>query len=161
MNQGCVADVSFRSGPERTRTLHGVEKAMKLRLIAAVAILVSGWIHLKLWIDGTRHLDVIGPAFMVNAIAAVVIAVMLMTWRHWIPLFLTVGFGASTFAAFVISATVGLFDVNESFSGTYEWISLIAEAAAVVFGVWAAWREGYLSQVQLQNRPSGRRAHLN
>ncbi len=123
---------------------------MKLRLIAAVAVLVSGWIHLRLWLDGTRDLDVIGPAFMVNAVAAVVIAVLLVTWWHWVPLFLTVGFGASTFAAFVISATVGLFDVNESFSGSYEWAALISEAAAVVFGVCAAWQEGYLAARQPQ-----------
>ena len=134
---------------------------MKLRILAAVAVLVSGYIHLKLWLDGTRHLDVIGPAFMVNAVAAVVIAVMLLTWRHWIPLFLTVGFGASTFAAFVISATVGLFDVNESFSGGYELTSLVVEAAAVVLGVWAAWQEGWFSQLQSEHRPSVRREHLH
>lgn len=134
---------------------------MKLRLIAAVAILISGYIHLKLWFDGTRDLDVIGPAFMVNAVAAVVIAVMLLTWRHWIPLFLTVGFGASTLAAFIISATVGLFDVNESFSGSYEWTSIVVEGLAVVVGVAAAWHEGYLSQLQLENRPAVRRQHLN
>lgn len=119
---------------------------MVLRLLAAVAVLISGWIHLDLWLDGTRDLDVIGPAFMLNAVASVVIAVLLLTWRHWIPLFLTVGFGATTFAAFIISATVGLFDVNESFSGAYEWASLVVEAAAVVLGVWAGWREGYLSR---------------
>lgn len=137
------------------------DMAFTLRLIAAAAVLVSGWIHLKLWIDGTRHLDVIGPAFMINAVAAVVIAVMLMAWRHWVPLFLTVGFGASTFAAFVISATVGLFDVNESFSGSYEWASLVSEAAAVVFGLWAAWQEGYLSQLKLEHRQAVRRQHLH
>jgi hypothetical protein len=98
---------------------------------------------------------------MVNAVAAVVIAVMLLTWRHWIPLFLTVGFGASTFAAFVISATVGLFDVNESFSGGYELTSLVVEAAAVVLGVWAAWQEGWFSQLQSEHRPSVRREHLH
>jgi hypothetical protein len=142
-------------------TLHGVEKVMKLRLIAALAVLVSGWIHVKLWFDGTRDLDVIGPLFMVNAVSAVVIAVMLLTWRHWIPLFLAAGFGATTSAAFVVSATVGLFDVEESFSGGNEWISLASQAVAVVVGVLAAWREGYLSQVKLEHRPAGRRAHLH
>jgi len=124
---------------------------MVLRLLAAVALLISGWIHLDLWLDGTRDLDVIGPAFMVNAVAAVVIAVLLLTWRHCVPLFLPVGFGAATFAAFIISATVGLFDVNESFSGSYEWVSLVVEAAAVVLGVWAGWQEGYLSRAGPQD----------
>ena len=134
---------------------------MKLRLIAAVAVLVSGWIHLKLWFDGSRDVDVIGPLFMLNAVSAAVIAVLLLTWRHWVPLFLTAGFGATTFAAFIISATVGLFDVNETFSGTNEWLSLISDGAAAVLGAWGLWREGYLSQVKLEHRPAVRRTHLN
>ena len=32
------------------------------------------------------------PAFMVNAIAGTIIAVLLVTWRHWIPFLLAVGF---------------------------------------------------------------------
>jgi hypothetical protein len=133
---------------------------MKLRVVAAAAVLVSGYVHLKLWMDGMKEEDVVGPAFMLNAIGALVIAVLLVTWQHWIPLLLTVGFGASTLAAFIISATVGLFGVEESFSGGYQWTSIITEAAAVVLGVWAARREGYLSQLQSENRPAVRRAHL-
>ena len=50
---------------------------------------------------------------MLNAVAAVVIAALLLWWRHWVPLLLAIGFGASTLGAFVISATVGLFGVHE------------------------------------------------
>ena len=80
--------------------------------VAAVAVLVSAAVHLYLWFEGIRDADVIGPAFLLNAFGGAVIAVLLVVWRHWVPPFLAVGFGLSTLAAFVISATVGLFGVR-------------------------------------------------
>lgn len=138
--------------------------ALPTRLVASIAVWISAGIHLKLWFDGTRHLDVVGPAFMFNAIAGVVIGVLLLTWRHWIPLFLAAGFGASTLGAFIISATVGLYGVDETFAGSYEWTSVIVEAIAVVAAVIAAWQEGWLgkrSAVELEDSTSVRGAHLN
>ena len=84
---------------------------MWLRIVTAAAALVSAAVHLILWVDGYRDISVIGPAFLVNAVAGVVIAVLLVTWWHWLPAFLVAGFGASTLGAFVLSATVGLFGV--------------------------------------------------
>ena len=135
---------------------------MRIRLLAAVAVLVSGYVHLKLWFDGTRHVDVIGPAFMLNAIASLVIAVLLLTSKHWIPLLLTVGFGISTLGAFVISATVGLFGVEASWSGPWVWAAAVAEVVAIVAGVLAASREGYLrSALELQHGLPAGRTHLH
>jgi hypothetical protein len=121
----------------------GSETAMNMRLLAAAGALASGAVHLKLWFDGTRDLDVIGPAFMVNAVAGLVIAVLLLAWRHWVPLFLALGFGLSTLAAFVTSATVGLFDVHASWSGFYTWAAFISEIIIIVSAVLAARAEGY------------------
>lgn len=141
-----------------------MQKSMTVRLIAAIAVWISAGIHLKLWFDGTRHLDVVGPAFMLNAVAGVVIGVLLLTWRSWIPLFLAAGFGASTLGAFVISATVGLYGVNESFSGSYEWTSVVVEAVALVAAIVAAKQEGWLgsrSGRELEHPSSVRGSHLD
>jgi hypothetical protein len=81
---------------------------------------------------------------MVNAVGGVVIAVLVLTWRHWVPLLLAVGFGLSTFGAFVIAATVGLYGVHDHWRGGYVWTAATAETVAVVFGLVTAWREGYL-----------------
>lgn len=116
---------------------------MNLRILAAAAALVSGAVHLKLWFDGTRDLDVVGPAFMVNAVAGLVIAGLLVTWRHWVPLFLAFGFGVSTLAAFVVSATVGLFGVHASWSGFYTWAAAVSEVVVIVAALLAARAEGY------------------
>jgi hypothetical protein len=108
------------------------DDAMKLRILAAAAVLVSAAIHLKLWFDVFRHTDVVGPAFMVNAVGGAIIAVLLVTWRHLIPLVLGVGFGAATLVAFVIAATVGLFGVHENWTGWEVWTAAAAEIVAIV-----------------------------
>ena len=114
---------------------------MTLRIVAALGVLVSAAVHLKLWFDGYRDIAVIGPSFMLNAVAGVVIAVLLVRWRHWIPLFLAVGFGAATLGAFAISATVGLFSVHESWKGATVLTAAASEIVAIVAGGLALLRE--------------------
>ena len=71
---------------------------MWIRTLAALAVLVSAAVHLMLWFDGVRHQSV-GPAFLLNAAGGVVIAVLLVSWRHWVPPLLAIGFGVSTLGA--------------------------------------------------------------
>lgn len=104
----------------------------QLRMLAAAGVLVSAAVHLYLWFDVFRHTDVVGPAFMLNAIGGTIIAVLLVTWRHWIPLLLAVGFGASTLGAFIIAATVGLFGVHENGTGWEVWTAAASEIVAIV-----------------------------
>ena len=104
------------------------------RAVAAVAVLVSAAVHLYLWFDGMRDADVVGPAFLLNAVGGVVIAVLLLAWRHWLPPFLAIGFGLSTLTAFVIAATVGLFGVQEVWTGWTVWTAAAAEVVAVAAG---------------------------
>jgi hypothetical protein len=105
-----------------------------MRIVTAVAAVVSAAVHLRLWLGGVRDTDVIGPAFLVNAVAGMVIAVLLLTWRHWLAAFLAAGFGASTLGAFVASATVGLFGVHEHWTGGYVLAAAVAEIVCVVGG---------------------------
>ena len=108
---------------------------MWVRIVTAAAALVSAAVHLILWIDGDRDIAVIGPAFLLNAVAGAVIAVLLVLWHHWIPAFLVTGFGASTLGAFVISATVGLFGVNEQWSGGWVLTAAVSEVVCIVGGL--------------------------
>lgn len=105
---------------------------MTMRILAAAAVLVSAAVHLYLWFDVFRHTDVVGPAFMLNAVGGTIIAVLLVTWRHWIPLVLAVGFGVSTLGAFIIAATVGLYGVHEHWTGWEVWTAAAAEVVAIV-----------------------------
>ncbi|MGH3425781.1 MAG: hypothetical protein ACRDO8_13690 [Nocardioidaceae bacterium] len=128
---------------------------MKTRLVAAVAVLVSAVVHLRLWLDGFRDLDVVGPAFMLNAVAGIVITALLLLWRHWLTLLLALGFGVATLGAFVISTTVGLFGVHEHWVGFYVWAAAVSEAVAIVAGVLGLWRDGHLSRGRFQHRLAG------
>ena len=116
---------------------------MWVRMVTALAALVSAVVHLILWFDGYRDIEVIGPAFLLNGVAGVVIAVLLMAWHHWIPAFLVLGFGAGTLGAFVISATVGLFGVNERWTGGWVLTAALSEVVCIIGGLilllWA-WR---------------------
>ncbi len=105
-----------------------------MRVLAAAAVLVSALVHLYLWLDGMRDADVVGPAFLLNAVGGALIAVLLIAWRHWVPAFLALGFGLSTLTAFVLAATVGLFGVEEGWTGWAVWVAAVSEVVAVVAG---------------------------
>jgi hypothetical protein len=114
---------------------------MPVRLIAAAAVLASAYIHLKEWLDGMRHVHVIGSLFVVNIVAGVAIAVLLLTWHHWLAPFLAVGLGASTLGGFVIAAQWGLFGDHEKWQGSYVWAAAVVEIVAIVAGLYAVAAE--------------------
>lgn len=135
---------------------------MNMRWAVAVSVLVSAAMHLYLWSEGYRDVDVIGPAFLLNAFGGAVIAVLVVVWRHWVPPLLAVGFGLSTLGAFVISVTVGLFGLEESWQGWEVWTAAISEAAAVVLGGMLALEESPLaSRRQSEHHASVRGSHLD
>src|SRR4051794_22380956 len=97
---------------------------MTVRMAIAVAVLVSAYVHLYEWLSGMRDVHVIGPLFVVNVVAGLVIAVLLIRWRHWLALFLALGFGASTLGGFALATTsAGLFGTHEKWQGTYVWVA--------------------------------------
>ena len=107
---------------------------MTTRYVAATAVLASMAIHLILWIQVVRGMHIIGPLFLLNVVAGVVIAVLLVRWRHWLPGMLSACFGMATLGAFTISATVGLYGTHEHWSGFYVWGAAISEVVAVLAG---------------------------
>ena len=135
---------------------------MWMRIVGAAAVLISAAVHLYLWVDGFRDLSVIGPAFLLNAVGGAVIAVLLVTWRSWVPALLTAGFGVSTLGAFILSSTVGLFGLHEHWVGWPVWTAAVSEVVAIVVGSLLLVRDLPASSAgQLQHRPSFRRADLH
>ncbi|QWZ08304.1 hypothetical protein KRR39_00040 [Nocardioides panacis] len=135
---------------------------MNMRLVTAAAVLVSAAVHLYLWFDVFSGQAVIGPAFLLNAAGGLVIAVLLVRWRHWLPALLALGFGVSTLGAFVVAATVGLFGVHEHWIGWPVWTAAVSEVVAIVGG--AVLLAGTLradSRGQLQHPSAARGAHLH
>jgi len=117
-------------------------------MIGAVAALVSAVVHLYLWADGVKDQGTVGALFVVNVFAGLAIAVLLVLWKHWIPLFVLAGFGASTFACFLISANGSLFGIHTGWSW-YAWVAAVSEVLAVLVGAYALNDEGYLRRASV------------
>ena len=106
-----------------------------LRLLGAALLAAMGWIHLNLWLDGYRTIDVIGPAFLLNTIAGFGLAVLLLVTPRpllgWVAaLGALTAFG--TLGGLLLATTVGLFGFVESTSADLWWESFWVEVAAVV-----------------------------
>lgn len=106
-----------------------------LRGLCAAAVLLSADIHIVLWAEGFSDIAVIGPMFVLNAIAGLVIGVGLVVWRHWLVAFLAAGFNAATLAAYYLSVTIGLFGFKETSVGTQQFLAEIGEIAGLVTAV--------------------------
>jgi hypothetical protein len=106
-----------------------------LAATGAAFLVWSAVIHLMLWSDGYKDISVIGPLFLIQGIACIVIALAIVALR-WLAL-LAVGAvtGVATAAGLLLSANVGLFGYTESLSVPYAELSLAVEftAAFVLF----------------------------
>jgi hypothetical protein len=104
-----------------------------LSRLAAVAILVTGAVHLELWLwHGYRGVPTVGTLFLLNAISAAVIAVGLIWPGGWLFELAGLGYAATTLAAFFISVYHGLFGFVDTLHGTPQAVAGIAEVAAIV-----------------------------
>ena len=121
-----------------------------LRLIGAVLLLAIAGIHLYLWQQGYRDIDVIGPAFLLNTIGGFgLAALLLVTPRRFLPWVAALGalFCAGTLGALIISTTVGLFGFVETTAAALWWESFWVEVAGVVV-------LGVLAVLAARRRPS-------
>lgn len=111
--------------------------AWLLRVLVVLGLLGSAWVHYDLYAnEGFSDIDTIGPLFLVNVIAGVVIAIVVLFWHHWLPVLAAIGFGAVTLAAYLISLTPGgLFGVQEQFANASEVWGVVTEGGCVVFGL--------------------------
>jgi hypothetical protein len=103
------------------------------RGLAAAGVFLAAVVHLELWVQGFRSVATIGPLFMLDFIAGMIIGVGVLVWRHWLPALAAAGFGAATVIAFWISVIHGLFGVKETTSGSSEILAEIAEYTAFAF----------------------------
>jgi hypothetical protein len=90
----------------------------------------SAVIHLELWADGYKDISVIGPLFLVQAIACIVLAVAIVAFR-WLALIAAGAVaGVATAVGLLLTASVGLFGYTESLTVPYAELSLAVEFTA-------------------------------
>lgn len=115
----------------------------RTRTVGALAAIVSAVVHLYLWFDGVKDQGTVGALFVVNVVAGLVIAGLLLTWHHWVPFLLLIGFGATTLVAFLIAVNGELFGIHTGWSW-YAWVAAASEVLAVLAGFRGAGEEGHL-----------------
>jgi hypothetical protein len=103
-----------------------------LRLGSAAVLVLIGYIHLHLWQEGYRQIPTDGPLFLVDALAAFVLAAVLVAWARPVVGLLAAGFAASTLGALLISLSVGLFGFRESTQASFVVESIVIEAIVTV-----------------------------
>lgn len=110
--------------------------ARALRFAGAGFILVNGGVHIYLWAHSYRDVRVIGPLFVVNAVAALLIAAALLWRPEGITALLGLALSAGTFGAFMLTVTVGLFEFSTGWN-LEAVIAAVAEIGAILLlGSW-------------------------
>ena len=119
----------------------------------------SAVIHLMLWSDGYKDISVIGPLFLVQAIASIVLAVAIVAFR-WLALIAAGAVaGVATAVGLLLSASVGLFGYTESLSVPYAELSLAVEFTAAFVLLVSAGVLALAGSARTANRPSTVPAH--
>src|SRR5205085_3818291 len=104
-----------------------------LTLFAGAALAAtSGAIHLHLWADGYRTIPTIGPLFLFQGIAGVVLAVVLAASRRLLVALATVGFMVATVGGFLLSVYIGLFGFSDTLAAPWAGVALAVEITGAV-----------------------------
>ena len=102
-----------------------------LVLVAGAALLVvSAIVHLHLWAAGYRNIPTIGPLFLTQGIAGILLGVAVAVIRRVFVAALGALFALGTLAGLLVSANFGLFGYRETMTAPWATSSLVFEAAA-------------------------------
>jgi hypothetical protein len=106
-------------------------------LAAAALMIVSGLVHVHLWDIAYRHVATLGPLFLVQAIAALVGAVLLAATRLAVVMAGSALLMLGTIVGFILAATVGIFGFKLPEVTAWAYWALISEAlsAALLIAV--------------------------
>ena len=126
-------------GPGRSR--RPLQLAATTAFIVGGALLIwSAFIHFHLWseTDGYRTIATIGPLFLLQSIAGLVIGIGVVAVRRRWAAVIGVGFALSTIAGFLLSVAVGLFGFKDSWLAPFAKEAFTVELLAVVVLIAAA-----------------------
>jgi hypothetical protein len=117
-------------GPAGARPPAARWAASILALAGAALIVVSAIIHLRLWANGYRGIAVIGPLFLAQGVASIILAVALALFRRLGLLVAGAALMATTAIGLLLSVHVALFGFRDSLAAPDAGLSLVVEFAA-------------------------------
>lgn len=121
----------LRRGPGRS--LRPVDLVATTAFVAGGALLLwSAYIHFHLWAatDDYRSIPTIGPLFLVQSIAGLVIGLGVIVLRRLWAALVGIGFAVLTVAGFLASVAHGLFGFEDSWQAPFAVEAFVVEVAA-------------------------------
>ncbi|WP_022926865.1 hypothetical protein [Patulibacter americanus] len=106
---------------------------------AALAVAVGGYEHAHLYHRGYSEIDVIGPLFLVNAVASLACVLILLARRPAAFVLSSLAISVGSLVAIVLTRTTGLFGFLESGYDSRAILTVVAEVLAVVLTLAGAW----------------------
>ena len=112
-----------------------------LIVVGGLLTAASGVIHLYLWgqDNGYRQIATIGPLFLAQAIAAILLAIVLLGTRWLAAVVAAAGLLIATAAGLLISIEAGMFGFQETWYAPWARTSFAEELAGGVLLLIAAW----------------------
>lgn len=108
--------------------------AVVLRLVGAGLLAASGAIHLDLYLTSYGHVPTIGPLFLLQAIAALVLVVAIVVHGHPVAAAAGALLALSTLGGYVLALLVPLFGFREVATGAGEASAAVEVLAGAVLG---------------------------
>ena len=111
-----------------------------LGIVGAALLVASGAIHLDLYLTGYRTIPTIGPLFLLQVIAAFVLAAAILITGNWLAEAAGALFSVSVLGGYLLSLWVGLFGFTEVRTTAGIWAGIIDVAAFATLTLAAAPR---------------------
>jgi plastocyanin len=125
----------------------GSSRQLVLKIAGAVLLAAAGAIHLDLYLTGYRHIPTIGLLFLLQVIAAFVLAIAVMLVRGPLAAAAGAGFAISVLGGYLLSLWIGLFGFQE-----------VRTTAGIVAGIIDIAAFMVLALLALLAPPAGRQA---
>jgi hypothetical protein len=107
--------------------------------IGAALLVVSGLVHLHLWDIAYRHVDTLGPLFIVQGVATIAVAVVLALWPRGVVVLAGLALAVGTILGFVKALNGGIFGFTLPVVTSWAKLALGAEIGTVVTLAAAGW----------------------
>jgi plastocyanin len=117
-------------------------RQLPARLAGAVLLAVTAGIHLDLYLTGYRHIPTIGPLFLLQIIAAFLLAIAVLLAAGPLAAGAGAGFAIATLGGYLLTVWIGLFGFQE-----------VRTTAGIVAGVVEIAAFGVLAYVTLASAP--------
>ena len=109
--------------------------ARNLRIVTAVLVLAAGLIHLQEWVNFMRDVPKIGPLFLLNVAASVVVAALLFVRRGWLGIVGAIALSVGTLGGFLLARYASLLGYSEPRWRTTAVLAAVVEVGAMATAV--------------------------